>query len=669
MGLGRIDPARPVFEIIRRLEDRRFRGHTVARRLFRGSLIRIGGFGNIDALGRIGVAGFAGRGRAFGGGRCRVVARFIGAAWSVLFGSCENTRGLRPGVGRLRGFGQDLNFDALFQRQFRTEGLQKTRGRGCGQLYMGLVIQHPDGADLGLGDAAGGTQHRQQPARLGILAAPHRQRQPDRGAKLGMDALGRFGGVAQFFGGRAALAPQPHKSRRDLIGIMGAQDRRDQRRFVLGDRVQQCRKRQHALVVLGGHFIGRRRLGPGGIDGGGGQQTLGLLAIGRGDDDRRNALVTGAAGATGAVQQRFAVAGQIGMDHQFQPRQIEAARRHVGGNAHPGPAIAHRLDRMAALVLRQLAGERHDSETTVVEPGHQMVDGSPGRAEHQGVFRLVKAQHIDDGVFAVGRGHLQGPVFDIDMLATLTRRGHPDGVALIALCQGRDRFGHRGREHQGAPVLGGRLQDELQIVAEAQIQHFVSLVEHGGAQPGHVERTALDMVAQPSWRADHDMGAMIERAFFSPEIHATNARGDVGPGFGIKPLQFALHLHRKFTRRGDDQRQRRRNIAEPGSIPQQGRGQGDAKGDGLARPGLCRDQRIGIGQFRGKHRHLHRRQIRVTALFQCQAKRRNNAFELCHLGLSIVRVGCLHEGAGPLPVAGRNGVAHTGERRPCIGRR
>ena len=536
-------------------------------------------------------------------------------------------------------------------------------------MHMGLVIQHPDGADFGLGNAAGGAQHWQQPARLGVLAATNRQRQPHRGAEIGMHALWPFGGVAQFFRGRATLAPQPHEGGGYLVGVVGREDSRHQRRFILDDRIEKGGQRQHPFVVTRGDFVGRGCLGPGGVDGGGGQQTLGLLAVGRGDDDGRHALVAGAPGPTGPMQQGFAVARQIGMDHQFQPRKVKAAGCHIGRDADPRAAIAHRLQGMRALVLRQFARKRYHGKAAIVEPGHQMVDGSAGRAEYQRILGLVEPQYIDDGILAVGRGHLECAIFDIDMLAAFTGGSDPDSIALVALRQRGNGFGDGGREHQGPPVLGSRLQDEFEVFPKAQIQHLVGLVQHGSAQTGHIQRAALDMVAQATRRANHNMGPVIESALFCPEIHAADARGDVGPGFGIEPLQFALHLHRQLARWGDDQGQRRRNIGEAGGIAQKRWGQSNPKGNGLARAGLRRDQRIGIGQFGREHGDLNRRQFRVAALFQCQAKRRNNAFELCHLGLSIVRVGCLHEVAAPLPEAGHDGVAHTGESRPCIGRR
>ena len=334
------------------------------------------------------------------------------------------------------------------------------------------------------------------------------------------------------------------------------------------------------------------------------------------------------------MQQGFAVARQIGVDHQFQPRQVKATCRDIGGDTDPGAAIAHRLQRVSAFVLAQLPRQRHHGKTTVVEPRHQVVDGGAGRTEHQRIFRLVKPQHVDDGVFAVGGGNLQRAVFDIDVLAAFTGSCHPHRIALVALRQSRDGFGDGGGKHQGAAVFGGRLQDEFQVFAKAQIQHLIGFIQHGGAQAGHIEAAAFDMVAQAARGTNDDMGPPVQRALFGTVIHATNAGRDVGPGFGIEPLQLALHLQRQFAGGGDDQRQGCWHIGEPVGTGQKLGCQGNAKRHGFARPGLGRHQRISVCQIRCQHRQLHRCQFGIPTLFQCQAKRRNNAFELCHASLS-----------------------------------
>jgi hypothetical protein len=45
-----------------------------------------------------------------------------------------------------------------------------------------------------------------------------------------------------------------------------------------------------------------------------------------------------------------------------------------------------------------------------------MVDGGARVAEHQRVRRFIEAQHVDDGILAVGRQPDQRTIFDVDML-------------------------------------------------------------------------------------------------------------------------------------------------------------------------------------------------------------------------------------------------------------
>ena len=96
----------------------------------------------------------------------------------------------------------------------------------------------------------------------------------------------------------------------------------------------------------------------------------------------------------------------------------------------------------------------------------------------------------------------------------------------------------------------------MQILAKAHVEHFVGFVEHHGFDSCQFERAALEMVAQPPGRADNDMHAVCELAAFAAGIHAADAGDDARAGILVEPVQFALHLHRQFARRRDDQRQR-----------------------------------------------------------------------------------------------------------------
>ena len=368
------------------------------------------------------------------------------------------------------------------------------------------------------------------------------------------------------------------------------------------------------------------------------------------------------------------------MDHQFQPRQINAARRHIGGDADPGAAIAQGLQGMGAFLLRQFPRQGHHLKAAIAHPRQQMVHIHPGLAEDNGGFRFVKPQQVEDRMFAVARRHRQGAVFDVDMLARLTLRLDAQRIALELLGEGGNFLWHRGRKHQRAALGGRGLQDELQILAEAQIEHLIRLVQHHGAQPGQVERAALDMVAQAARRADDDMRAAVQRPLFGAVIHAADAGGDLGGSAFVKPVQLPRHLQRQFAGGGDDQCQRAVGIQKLIGTAQEFIGDGDAEGHGLAGTGLRRDQQVAPGDLLPQHGGLNRRQAVKALGRQGRSQRRGD----CKIGHVISQSGVRlapvksHRRGTSLPL--RRGLlarsapeflgraaGHTGGAADCIG--
>ena len=56
--------------------------------------------------------------------------------------------------------------------------------------------------------------------------------------------------------------------------------------------------------------------------------------------------------------------------------------------------------------------------------------------------------------------------------------GHLDRIVEVGLGEGGDRWRHRCREQQGLPLLRQQLDDALQRVDEAEIEHPVSLIQN-----------------------------------------------------------------------------------------------------------------------------------------------------------------------------------------------
>jgi len=130
----------------------------------------------------------------------------------------------------------------------------------------------------------------------------------------------------------------------------------------------------------------------------------------------------------------------------------------------------------------------------------------------------------------------------------------PHRVALIAARQHGDALGHGRRKQQTALLLRHRAEHEFEIFAEAEVEHLVGFVEHHDRQCGHIQRMALDMVAQAARRAHDDMHARVQGAALALGVHAADAGANARAGVTEQPGQFAFDLHRQFAGRRDDQR-------------------------------------------------------------------------------------------------------------------
>ena len=296
------------------------------------------------------------------------------------------------------------------------------------------------------------------------------------------------------------------------------------------------------------------------------------------------------------------------MDHQVESGQVDAPRRHIGCHAHPCAPVAHGLQRMAALVLAEFAGQRHDREAPVGKARGQPVDRLAGVAEHQRIAGLVVAKHVDDGMLGIVGVDDQRAVFDVRVLGLLGGSGNANCVALVLLGQRGDGARHGCRKHQRAPVLGRFTENELQVLPEAQVEHLVGLVQHDGAQAAGLERAALDVVAQPARGGHNDVGAALQRVALGAHVHAADTRRHHGACLLIEPGELALDLHGKLAGWRDDQRQRFSRRAEAPVLVQQCRGYGNAEADRLARPGLGRNQQVGSFVFRACHFRLYGRE-------------------------------------------------------------
>ncbi len=253
-----------------------------------------------------------------------------------------------------------------------------------------------------------------------------------------------------------------------------------------------------------------------------------------------------------------------------------------------------------------------------------------GGAEEERGLRLVQAEQVDHRMLDLGRGHGHRLIGDVAMAAILADRGDAQRVLLVAPGQSDDRAGHGRREKQGPALLRRRVEDLLEILAKAHVEHLVRLVEHGDAELGEIERAPFEMVAKPARRADDDVGAAGQVATLLRRIHPADAGRDPRAGLAIEPDELAADLQRQLAGRRDHQGDRLQRIGEGAAGLEQLRGDGEAEGDGLARAGLGRDDEVaalGLGLEDGG---LDGRGRRIAARGERFAEKRRQIFE-CHI--------------------------------------
>ena len=261
------------------------------------------------------------------------------------------------------------------------------------------------------------------------------------------------------------------------------------------------------------------------------------------------------------------------MDDEAEIGQVEAAGGDIGGDADPGAAVAQRLQGVGALALGQLARQRHGREAALDQAGVEVAHGLARRAEDDRARRLEEAQQVDDRVLALVGGDAQGAILDVAVRLALARGRDPQRVLLVALGEAGDLLGDGGREQERAALGRRGLEDELEILAKAHVEHLVGLVEHDGLQRRDVEIAALEMIAQAAGGADHDVGTLCQRPLLAPDVHAADAGDQLGAGRGVEPGQLALDLQRQLAGGRHHQGGRRlgrgealRVAEEPGAI-------------------------------------------------------------------------------------------------------
>ena len=155
------------------------------------------------------------------------------------------------------------------------------------------------------------------------------------------------------------------------------------------------------------------------------------------------------------------------------------------------------------------------------------------------------------------------------------------------------------------------LEDFLDVVDEAHVEHFVGFVENEVGNVRQIHFSAVDEIDDSAGRSDDDVDAFVERAHLDGDRRAAVDGQDSDSRKAAEGGHFIGNLHGQFSRRCEDDRL---DVARLFRDVLQDR---DAERGCLSRtgPGLADDVGITVHEKRDRF-DLDRRRVRETFGFE-----------------------------------------------------
>ncbi len=309
-------------------------------------------------------------------------------------------------------------------------------------------------------------------------------------------------------------------------------------------------------------------------------------AVFRRHEGERLAAALHAAGAADAVDVRVDGVRHVVVDHVGDARDVDPAGRDVGRHEDVVVPVAEAVERLLALVLRQVALDRGDEVVLAVELRRQLLGAVLGAGEHQRRARVVLLQDVSEQVGLLGAVHrVEGLIDGLGRLAPVDLDGH--GVVQHLLDQAAQLGRHGGGEEHALGVVWDLRQDAPDVGQEAHVQQVVGLVEHHDLERPEVGVAAPQVVEETSGAHHDDLRAAAQRCLLLSEADATVDGGATKPGLSTELGDLAVDLLRQLAGGRHDQRP----DAAAGAA-QQALEDGEDEAGGLAGAGLGEAQHV-----------------------------------------------------------------------------
>jgi len=306
----------------------------------------------------------------------------------------------------------------------------------------------------------------------------------------------------------------------------------------------------------------------------------------------------GAARAADAVHVRLVGGGNAEVDDVRKVFKVDAAGGDVGRHDGVDLAGAGALHDAVAGRLVKTAVKGLDAEAAGAKRFREVVHLHAGAREDDGELGGLEVEDAAERGRAVVVAHDVGDLRDAGRFAfgsLFLGDRDADRVDEAGFGDAGDLRGQRGGEESRLHVAGKGVEDGVELVGKAQIEHFVGFVKHDGLDVREVERAAADVVERAARRGDDDVRATAQGTDLAAVVLTAVDRGHEHAGLAAVVVERLAHLQAEFTGRGENEDERRIGfLTEHVALKERKR-----EGGGLARARGGAAEHVGAGQEGG----------------------------------------------------------------------
>ncbi len=248
----------------------------------------------------------------------------------------------------------------------------------------------------------------------------------------------------------------------------------------------------------------------------------------------------------------FRILGQIVVDHSLHVIHVNSSGCNIRGNQNICASVPETVHGDIPLMLRHVSVQPFRLKALPLQNLRKLVHLYLRIAENQAKSRLIIFQQTDTCSILILPLH---PVIPLchQRNRQLLRR-HPDqpGIVLKPSRNLQDRLRHGGRKKRRLMLSRNLPQNQLHILPEAHIQHFVRLVQHHSIHIIQPDGMPAHMIHHPARRAHDDLYSS-ETDYLSADLLSTVDGKHLDPMHIFRYLpQLVRRLDSQLSGRAED---------------------------------------------------------------------------------------------------------------------